>query len=117
MAMQQLLEQVIPPSLRRGCHVMQFDQNKLTLAAENGAIASKLRQMTTELVSKLHDIGHEVTLIQVVVQVSTPPYIPPSEKRVVSVSGKNQLTKLANELADSPLKDALNRLAKRNDPN
>ena len=117
MALQQLLEQVIPPSLKRGCRVMQLDQNTLTVSAENGAIASKLRQMTTELVSKLHVIGSEVTLIQVVVQVSTPPHMPPTEKRTISLSGKTRLAEFAESLNDSPLKDALNRLAKRHDPN
>jgi hypothetical protein len=115
-AVQHLLEQVIPPSLMRGCHVMQFDQNILTLSAENGAIASKLRQMTTELASKLHHIGCEVTLIQVVVQVNTSPYSPPAEKRSISLSGKTRLTEFAESLHDSPLKDALKRLAKQKDP-
>jgi hypothetical protein len=95
---------------------MQFDQNTLTLSAKNGAIASKLRQMTTELASKLHHLGCEVTLIQVVVQVSASPYVPPTEKRSISLSGKTQLTEFAKSLHDSPLKDALNRLAKRNEP-
>ncbi len=114
MAMDQLLNQVIPPSLRQGCHVMQFEQQKLTLSAKNGAIASKLRQMTTELTSKLHDIGCEVTLIQVVVQVSASPDLPPTEKRTIGLEGKNRLAEFAEKLADSPLKDALNRLATRN---
>jgi hypothetical protein len=116
MAMDQLLNQVIPLSLKRGCHVLQFKQQTLTLSAENGAIASKLRQMTTELVSKLHDIGCEVTLIQVVVQVSTPTHMPPTEKRTISLSGKTRLTEFADSLDDSPLKDALNRLAQQNNP-
>jgi hypothetical protein len=116
-ALQQAFELVIPASLKSACHVMHLDKTILTVSADNGAISSKLRQMTTELVSKLHIIGCEVTLIQVVVQVSAPAYMPSAEKRTISLSGKTRLTKLAESLTDSPLKDALNRLAKRNDNN
>jgi hypothetical protein len=115
MAVQHLLERVMPPPLRKGCHVMQFDQNILTLSAKNGAIASKLRQMTTELALKLRHIGCEVTLIQVVVQVTASAYDPPAEKRSISLFGKTRLTEFAESLNDSPLKDALNRLVKRNE--
>jgi hypothetical protein len=95
---------------------MQLNQHTLTLSANNGAIASKLRQMTTEIAAKLHDNGCEVTVIQVVVQVHAPPCIPPPETRSISLSGKTHLTELAERLADSPLKDVLKRLAKRNEP-
>ncbi len=114
MALQQQLEDVIPPSLRRACRVIQLDQKTLTVAADNGAIASKLRQMTTELAAKMSHNGGEVTLIQVVVQVSPTPYTPPHEPRSLSVAGKKHLAEFAGKIADSPLKDALNRLAKRN---
>jgi len=112
MALQQQLEQIIPSSLKRGCRVMQLDQQKMILSANNGATASKLRQISTELIAKLSDTGCKVTLIQVVVQVTTPPLIPPIQKRSISSSGKNQLIQLAEKLIDSPLKNALNRLAK-----
>lgn len=93
--------------------MLQLKDNKLTLSADNGAIASKLRQMSTELAAKLHDIGCKITLIQVVVQVNAPAYIPPHEIRSVSPTGKAHLAELAGTLEDSPLKEALNRLAKR----
>jgi hypothetical protein len=116
MTLQQQLECVIPPSLKRGCRVMQLNQQTqtLTLSADNGAIASKLRQMTTELAAKLRENGCEVTLIQVLVQVNPPPFIPPHQAHILSASGKTHLTELSEKLPDSPLKDALNRLVKRN---
>ena len=114
MALQQQLDRVIPPALVGACRVMKLDQHTLTLSANNGAIASKLRQMSTELAAKLHKLGCEVTVIQVVVQVNAPPYIAPPESRSVSQSGKTHLSELADKLADSPLKDALKRLARDN---
>jgi hypothetical protein len=114
MALQQQLDNIIPPSLKGKCRVMQLDQQTLSLSADNGAIASKLRQMTTDLAAKLREMGREVTVIQVSVQVKSTPYIPPPEARTLSISEKNLLTEFADKLADSPLKEALNRLAKRN---
>jgi hypothetical protein len=112
--LQQQLDNIIPPSLKGKCRVMQLDQQTLSLSADNGAIASKLRQMTTDLAAKLREMGREVTVIQVSVQVKSTPYIPPPEARTLSISEKNLLTEFADKLADSPLKEALNRLAKRN---
>lgn len=114
MALQQHFDHVVPPSLQRGCRVMQLDRETLTLAADNGAIAAKLRQMTAELASQLRGRGCEVTVIQVQVQVSAPPYIQPPKAHLISSSGKDRISEFTEKLADSPLKDALNRLARRN---
>ncbi len=92
---------------------MQLEQQKLMLSANNGATASKLRQMSSELIAKLNGIGCKVTLIQVVVQVNAPPYSIPTKTLTLSLSGQKQLTQLAEKIADSPLKDALNRLANK----
>ncbi|MFA5824542.1 MAG: DciA family protein [Gallionellaceae bacterium] len=114
MTLQQHFELVVPPSLQRGCRVMHLERQTLTVAADNGAIAAKLRQMTAELALQLQQRGVEVTVIQVQVQVSAPPITPPPKAPSLSQSGKNQLAKFADKLADSPLKTALNRLTRRN---
>jgi hypothetical protein len=113
MALQQHFEHIVPPSLKRGCRVMHLNQQTLTLAADNGAIAAKLRQMTGELAAKLQEVGCEVTVIQVQVQVNAPPYVPPPHAPLLSLSGKKHLAQFAENLAESPLKEALNRLAQR----
>lgn len=92
---------------------MHLERHTLTVAADNGAIAAKLRQMTTELAAQLQQRGVEVTVIQVQVQVSAPPIPPPPKVLSLSQSGKNQLAKFAEKLPDSPLKNALNRLTRR----
>lgn len=112
-ALQRQLTQLVPPALSRACRVTQIDGQKLTLTADSGVIAAKLRQMSTELLSGLQARGCEVTVIQVQVQVSTPPYIPPAQAREIGAEGKAQLNQLAETLADSPLKQALTRLARR----
>jgi len=103
----------VPASLKRGCRVIRLEQQTLTLAADNGAIAAKLRQMTDEMISGLVDTGCEITLIQIQVQVHAPPYIPPPVPRTLSETGKNHLAQFSKNLSDSPLKSALSRLAKK----
>lgn len=113
MALQRLLEQAIPASLKRGCRVLQLERQTMTLAADNSAIAAKLRQLSTDLAAKLQEMGCEVTVIQIQVQVNVPPHSSPPKPHLLSASGKNTLNEFAGKLSDSPLKEALNRLVKR----
>lgn len=111
-ALQLLYEQVTPPSLARASHVINLEQQTLLLAADNGSVAAKLRQLAPELTGLLRDRGHEVTGIQVRVQVAFPPAkrnMPPTS---LSDTGRQTLNDLAGKLRDSPLKNALQRLAR-----
>lgn len=112
-ALQKNWEQVVPPSLRRGCRVAYLNQETLTIEANNGAVAAKLRQMTPELVVQLRERGAEVTAIQVQVQVSTVKLTQLEPARILSSAEKLRLSNFADQLAESPLKEALNRLAHR----
>jgi hypothetical protein len=111
--MQRHYELVAPPSLLPGSRVLQLHQNIVIIAADNGAVAGKLRQMTTELISLFQARGCEVTGIQIKVQVAAPPPVGLSPPRILSQSAREALNQLEENLADSPLKSALRRLAKR----
>lgn len=100
-----------PPSLLRSSHVAQIEDKTLILAANNGAVAAKLRQLTPELIRQLELQGCEVTGIQVRVQVTLPSTAPAPQPSTLSEKGKQQLSNLAATLSDSPLKSALQRLA------
>ncbi|MDO8311514.1 MAG: DciA family protein [Sideroxyarcus sp.] len=102
-----------PPSLLPASRVMQLHGQTLILAADNGAVAAKLRQISTELISLFRTRGCEVTGIQIRVQVrvKTTPTTP--VPRILGNSGRKELENLALNLQDSPLKTALRRLAKR----
>ena len=113
LALQQLYEQVAPASLMRYSRVLQLEQQILTLAANNGAIAAKLRQLAPELTSMLQNKGCEVTGIQVRVQVTLPATEHTAAPPMLSAAGRKRLTELALELPDSPLKSALQRLANK----
>jgi hypothetical protein len=111
LALQRHYEQLVPPTLARSSHVLQLEGQILTLAADNGAVAAKLRQLAPELTGQFRNKGCEVAGIQVRVQVSSSSDRPPLPARL-SAAGRKRLIESAAELPDSPLKDALQRLAK-----
>lgn len=113
-ALQQHYKLLAPPSLLKGSRILQLRQQVVVIAADNGAVAAKLRQMTDELISLFQARGCEVTGIQIKVQVTAPPPVGSPQPRVLSKAAQDTLTELEENLADSPLKTALRRLAKRN---
>jgi len=112
-ALQRHYEQLAPPALARASHVVYLERNILLLAADNGAVAAKLRQLAPELTRLFKDKGHEVTGIQVRVQVTLPPTKRNTLPTSLSDTGRKNLNDLAGKLPDSPLKSALQRLARR----
>ncbi|MDP1635471.1 MAG: DciA family protein [Gallionellaceae bacterium] len=112
-ALQRYYDSFLPASLKRNSQVLQLRQNTLVIAAPSGAMAAKLRQMTGELISLFQARGCEVTGIQIKVQVrSTRPPVR-ALPRKAGAGAKTALEGLGRTLADSPLKTALMRLAKR----
>jgi hypothetical protein len=109
--LQRLFEQLAPVALARASHVQQLDQQTLQLAADNGAVAAKLRQLAPQLVQLFQNSGIEVNEIQVKVRVVAPPVKHVAPPATVSAAGRQRLTELADTLPDSPLKSALQRLA------
>jgi hypothetical protein len=112
-ALQRHYESIAPPALYRSSHVLQLQQRTLLIAANNGAVAAKLRQMTTELISLFQARGCEVTGIQIRVQVTAPPRPMPAEPRRLGKKAREALGELQENLADSPLRNALKRLIRR----
>lgn len=110
--MQGHYQAIAPQTLYRSSKVLQFDNQNLVIAAFNGAVAAKLRQMTDELISLFQARGCEVTGIQIKVQVAAPPPVYRQVPRVLSRAAHEALDKLDESLADSPLKTALERLMK-----
>ncbi|MGB4924422.1 MAG: DciA family protein, partial [Candidatus Nitrotoga sp.] len=72
LALQRYYEQIAPPSLIRASHVMQIDQQTLIIAADNGTVAAKLRQLAPKLTQLCQNGGYEITGIQIKVQVALP---------------------------------------------
>lgn len=110
--LQRHYEQIAPSSLVRASHVMQIDQQTLVIAADNGTVAAKLRQLGPEFTQLLQNRGYEITGIQIRVQVALPVTTRPPRPTSLSSIGRQQLVDLTVKLKDSPLKTALQRLAK-----
>ena len=112
-ALQRHYASIAPPALQRSSQVLRLHQQTLFIAADNGAVAAKLRQMTTELISLFQARGCEITGIQIKVQVAAPPRTIPAEPRRLGKEARDALSELQENLADSPLKNAIKRLARR----
>lgn len=112
-ALQRHYQAIVPPSLKNSSYVLQLNRQVAVIAATNGAVAAKLRQMTEELISLFQAMGCEITGIQIKVQVTAPPPLIPSVPRKLGKAAKNALSELEENLTDSPLKRALRRLARR----
>lgn len=111
--LQRHYQQIAPPSLLRSSRVIQIHDQTLIVAADNGAVAAKLRQISSELISSFRTRGCEVTGIQIRVQVriNPKPITPPP--RLLGNTGRKALEKLSADLTDGALKTALQRLAQR----
>jgi hypothetical protein len=115
LALQRHYEQLAPFSLVRASHVMQIDQQTLVIAADNGTVAAKLRQLIPQFTQLLQNRGYEITGIQIRVQVAVPVTTRSSRQTSLTSLGRQQLVDLTVKLQDSPLKTALQRLAKNKD--
>ena len=101
--------------LAQHCNLGRISNGRLTIMAENGAIASILKQISPSLLLKLQELGWEVTAIQILVQAhsmarSTKPLTDKeiSQKKIkLSQTGKDCLNQLAATLSDSELKNAI----------
>ncbi len=111
--LQRHYQQIAPSSLLQASRVMQLHDQTLILSADNGAVAAKLRQLSTELISLFRTRGCEVTGIQIRVQVRVRPDPATPRPRTLGKNGQKELENLALNLQDSPLKTALKRFAKR----
>lgn len=115
MELQQHFCHAAPPYFAQSCQVTGLRQGTLHIAANNGTLAAKLRQLAPEIVSKLQDSGCEVSGIRVRVQVG---YAPPPKKhtpRILTEEAQQQLHELSASLADSPLKQALEKFSQKKD--
>lgn len=112
-AIQQAWDKSAPAALLPSCHAGPLHQGVLTIFADNGAVAAKLKQQTVSLSGKLRKWGVEVTSIRVEVQATST--VPPAARTkdiAIGAGGLAELEQFADSLDDSPLKTALQRLVK-----
>ena len=110
--LQRQYRSIVPASLLQGSHVMRYDNGRLILAADNGAVASKLRQLAPQLISSFRTRGCEVTGIQIQVQVNAAPPRPLTAPRELGPQGQIALEDLAHSLPEGELRAAVERLSR-----
>lgn len=113
--LQVVLERGLPPLLAGLCRVANLKDGTLVISATGGAAAARLKQMIPSLVEHFAQSGHLLQSIKVKV---APPEVAewrrPPPDRHISPDAKASLNAFAATLpADSPLRAALERLARR----
>jgi hypothetical protein len=111
----QVLMNTAPLELTQACCVKQLRDGTLTLLAENAAIAAKLKQLAARLLTSYQKLRWQVTAIRIEVQVreTAPGPIAKRESKSLSIETIESLENLAEQLQDSPLKQALTTMAAR----
>jgi len=104
---------VVPDPLKHFTQAGGIKHKRLTVYADNGAIAAKVKLLLPSLLIKLQKQGLEVTSIRVEVQVKSSPRKPARQPRSISAQTSSRLRALAHELDGSALGEALARLARR----
>ena len=118
--LQERFRQGAPASLAGASRVCAIDGTTVVVRADNAPVAAALRAMAPRLLAALQDSAagkkalkdkrdQELTALRIELQVAAPP-----RKRAPVARGempREALGELADRLADSPLKDALGRIA------
>ena len=113
-ALQRHFASVAPPHLVQSGQplVLGLQHGLLSIAVANAAVAAKLRQLAPELAILMQNRGCEVSGIRVKVQVSFDRPQPRPIRHELSKTAQNALNELSSNLGDSPLKLALEKMAK-----
>jgi hypothetical protein len=114
--LQRAFEAAVPRPLARSTRVANFKLGKLVVHADNAAAAAKIRQIVPTLVDVFRNEAAEVTGIEIKVQPRHDRRMPAAadQRPPLGTQAKQGLTSLAGRLpADSPLREALQRLVKR----
>jgi len=111
--LQSALAEILPDDLSTSIRVSVMKAGSVTLSANNGATAAKLKQLTPRILDALRKHVHEINGIRVEVQLRTGDN-PLPEKQISMSSGASEaIESLSKQLDTSPLKDALDRLSRR----
>ena len=107
-------EAIAPAGLRHAAHVANFKSGKIVIHADNGAVATKIRQMSQRFCDELSKRGADCTGIEVKVQ---PREITvqstTSTQKPLSAKACGVLRSTSENLPKGPLREALDRLLQR----
>lgn len=110
--LQQVLEAALPAALATACNVSSLQQGILTVHAENGAVALKLKQMAPRLLQLIQERDSNVSNLRIIVQIRDRHQVRKRNKPNLSAQGCSILSEFAENLQDTPLKSALTRIVR-----
>ena len=110
---QKIWQTVVPDPLKQFTQAGGIKHKRLTVYADNGAIAAKVKLLLPSLLIKLQKQGLEITSIRVEVQVKSSPRKIAKTPRRISPGASSRLRELADELDGSALGEVLARLSNR----
>jgi len=111
--LQSALAEILPDDLSTSTRVSVMKAGSVTLSANNGAAAAKLKQLTPRILDALRKHVHEITGIRVEVQLRTGDNPLPEKQISLSSDASEAIETLSKQLDTSPLKAALDRLSRR----
>jgi hypothetical protein len=115
--LQRTYVETVPDELSRASRICSARSGMLSVAAGNGAVAAKLRQLAPRILRRFRQLGHEFNSMRVEVQVgwaSDPS--PDICAKPLSAKALEAIRATGSELPDSPLKAAMMRLGRRRRP-
>jgi hypothetical protein len=114
-ALQRLYAVCAPPDMAGASRVVNHRNGMLVIAADNGAVAAKLRQQAPRLLKNLQKQGAEVTGIQVQVQVGriAPALRRQAQKTSLTIDSIDDFERLSKQVKNPGLRSALARFAAR----
>lgn len=113
--LQTLYSRSARPELASSSRVKNYRAGTLVVAADNAAVAAKLKQLAPSLLASLQRSEVEITAIRIEVQVSGAAHERPrkSNKTVLSADAIKKFDELAKSVPDGGLKSALGNLVRR----
>lgn len=112
-ALQSTLAECLPANLAASTALVVAETGELVLYADNGAVATKLKQLTPRILVFLRQRGIEATGIRIQMQVGIRHNPLPQKQISLSTAGRQAVRELAERVESSPLKVALERLSSR----
>lgn len=110
---QTVWQQAAPENLAELSQAQEIVNQQLKLTTTHNAVAAKIKLLTPTILKTLKNQGYEVTAIHVKVQVKSD--LPKKQKKLrkISPQAASNLSALADKLPNTPLAEALARLAKK----
>jgi hypothetical protein len=98
----------ILPLMFDTCEILQLSEGQLTLAVPNAAVASKLKQQCPKLQDALQQLGWQINVIRIKVQVrKVVEKAPPVKQAILPSNAVNAFESLQSSLEDTPQNAAL----------